>query len=250
MPSFTVLDHPLAGDLLTRLRDETTGPAEYRALTRRLGLLLVVEATRDLATSPLPRRDAARTLRGHAALRGPRRDPRAARRPGPARRRDRALPRRRRRLSRDGTRRRHPRTSRLLRETPAHGGPPRIGASIRCSPPGAPAAPRSRYVKEAGATGIVVRLRGGGARGPRAACRPDHPDVPDRRRRLDRQLNEHAYIVPGLGDFGDRLYGTRALGRQMAGCHLDRRGRQRRAAAPSRRTRPSPRSSPRTGSSG
>jgi uracil phosphoribosyltransferase len=25
---------------------------------------------------------------------------------------------------------------------------------------------------------------------------------------LDRQLNEHAYIVPGLGDFGDRLYGT------------------------------------------
>ena len=49
---FTVLDHPLAGDLLTRLRDRDTGPAEYRALTRRLGLLLVAEATRDLATEP------------------------------------------------------------------------------------------------------------------------------------------------------------------------------------------------------
>ena len=50
--TFTVLDHPLAGDLLTRLRDRDTGPAEYRALTRRLGLLLVTEATRDLATEP------------------------------------------------------------------------------------------------------------------------------------------------------------------------------------------------------
>ena len=49
---FTVLDHPLAGDLLTRLRDRETDPAEYRALTRRLGLLLVTEATRDLATEP------------------------------------------------------------------------------------------------------------------------------------------------------------------------------------------------------
>jgi uracil phosphoribosyltransferase len=26
---------------------------------------------------------------------------------------------------------------------------------------------------------------------------------------LDRQLNEHGYILPGLGDAGDRLFGTR-----------------------------------------
>ena len=26
---------------------------------------------------------------------------------------------------------------------------------------------------------------------------------------LDRQLNEHAYILPGLGDAGDRIYGTK-----------------------------------------
>jgi uracil phosphoribosyltransferase len=25
---------------------------------------------------------------------------------------------------------------------------------------------------------------------------------------LDRELNEHKYILPGLGDFGDRLFGT------------------------------------------
>jgi uracil phosphoribosyltransferase len=36
----------------------------------------------------------------------------------------------------------------------------------------------------------------------------DHPDVPIVAAALDRELNEHAYILPGLGDFGDRLYGT------------------------------------------
>jgi uracil phosphoribosyltransferase len=36
----------------------------------------------------------------------------------------------------------------------------------------------------------------------------DHPDVPIVAGALDRQLNSNAYILPGLGDFGDRLYGT------------------------------------------
>jgi uracil phosphoribosyltransferase len=37
----------------------------------------------------------------------------------------------------------------------------------------------------------------------------DHPDVPIFTAALDRGLNEVGYIVPGLGDAGDRLYGTR-----------------------------------------
>lgn len=35
-----------------------------------------------------------------------------------------------------------------------------------------------------------------------------HPDVPIYTPVVDERLNEHRYIVPGLGDFGDRLYGT------------------------------------------
>ena len=35
-----------------------------------------------------------------------------------------------------------------------------------------------------------------------------HPDVRIYTPVVDRQLNAHKYIVPGLGDFGDRLYGT------------------------------------------
>ncbi len=36
-----------------------------------------------------------------------------------------------------------------------------------------------------------------------------HPSVPVYAAALDERLNEHAYIVPGLGDAGDRLFGTR-----------------------------------------
>jgi uracil phosphoribosyltransferase len=36
-----------------------------------------------------------------------------------------------------------------------------------------------------------------------------HPDVPVYTAAIDRSLNEHGYIVPGLGDAGDRLFGTK-----------------------------------------
>jgi uracil phosphoribosyltransferase len=36
-----------------------------------------------------------------------------------------------------------------------------------------------------------------------------HPDVEIYTAAIDERLNEHAYIVPGLGDAGDRLFGTR-----------------------------------------
>ena len=36
-----------------------------------------------------------------------------------------------------------------------------------------------------------------------------HPDIPVYTAALDSHLNEDAYIVPGLGDAGDRLFGTK-----------------------------------------
>ncbi len=36
-----------------------------------------------------------------------------------------------------------------------------------------------------------------------------HPDVPVFTASIDRQLNEKGYILPGLGDAGDRMYGTK-----------------------------------------
>ncbi|MEY2686178.1 MAG: hypothetical protein RL375_376 [Pseudomonadota bacterium] len=36
-----------------------------------------------------------------------------------------------------------------------------------------------------------------------------HPDVPVYTASIDRELNDHGYIVPGLGDAGDRIFGTK-----------------------------------------
>jgi uracil phosphoribosyltransferase len=70
------------------------------------------------------------------------------------------------------------------------------------------------------AVAAVAALQRAGARSVRLLClvaAPEgvramldaHPDVPIFAAGLDRQLNEHGYILPGLGDAGDRLFGTR-----------------------------------------
>ncbi len=42
-----------------------------------------------------------------------------------------------------------------------------------------------------------------------ARMREAHPDVPIVTAAIDQRLNEHGYIVPGLGDAGDRMFGTK-----------------------------------------
>lgn len=48
MANVTTVEHPLVAHHLTRLRDKTTPPAEFRSLVRRLAALLAYEATKDL----------------------------------------------------------------------------------------------------------------------------------------------------------------------------------------------------------
>ena len=66
----------------------------------------------------------------------------------------------------------------------------------------------------------VQRLKEHGARGIRYVCllaAPEgvaamgdsHADVPIFTAAIDSHLNDHGYIVPGLGDAGDRMYGTK-----------------------------------------
>jgi uracil phosphoribosyltransferase len=70
------------------------------------------------------------------------------------------------------------------------------------------------------AIAAVTRLKAAGARRIRflclvaapegiAALRAAHPDTPIMAAALDRELNAQGYILPGLGDAGDRLFGTR-----------------------------------------
>ena len=70
------------------------------------------------------------------------------------------------------------------------------------------------------AAAALTRLRQAGAAQLRYVCllaapeglavlRDEHPDVPVFTAAIDRGLDEHGYIRPGLGDAGDRLYGTK-----------------------------------------
>jgi uracil phosphoribosyltransferase len=206
MAYFRLLEHPLAGDLLTRLRDRDTGPAEYRALTRRLGILLVVEATRDMATTasavdtPLERFQGSKLAKGLVAI--------------PVLRAGLGLL--------DAVVELYPDTvvgylgmerdeiTHLPRDYYAKL-PPMAGRRALVVDPmlatGGSGTAAVRYVKEAGADDIVFACIVAAPEGL-ARLQADHPDVPVISAALDRELNANAYILPGLGDFGDRLYGT------------------------------------------
>lgn len=70
------------------------------------------------------------------------------------------------------------------------------------------------------AIAAVDRVKTAGARNLKFVCllaAPEgleaftkaHPDVPIYTAAIDRELNEHGYILPGLGDAGDRIFGTK-----------------------------------------
>jgi uracil phosphoribosyltransferase len=63
-------------------------------------------------------------------------------------------------------------------------------------------------VKQAGATQIRFACLLAAPEGI-AAFHAQHPDVPVYTGCVDRGLDGHGYIRPGLGDAGDRIYGTR-----------------------------------------
>ena len=62
-------------------------------------------------------------------------------------------------------------------------------------------------LKERGVTDIRLMCLVGAPEGVKKVM-DDHPDVPLFLAALDEKLNEHDYIVPGLGDAGDRIFGT------------------------------------------
>lgn len=64
------------------------------------------------------------------------------------------------------------------------------------------------FIKEYGCTNITMMNIIAAPEGI-DVVRKDHPDVDIFVAAVDEKLNEHAYIVPGLGDAGDRIFGTK-----------------------------------------
>lgn len=202
----TVVDHPLAGHLLTSLRDRTTPPSVFRTLAKRLAFALVLEAVRTLPTeetsvdTPLERttgRVFSQDLVAVPILRaglgmleavtdlfpevlvgyiGLERDEASL-------------------LPQSYYRKLPPLEGRhvlVLDPMLATGGSGSAGcAAVKAGRPTS-----VRFVCVVAAPEGVDKMQA------------DHPDVPIFTAAVDRQLNEHGYILPGLGDFGDRLFGT------------------------------------------
>ncbi len=201
-----VLQHPLAHHVLTHLRDKTTKPVLFRTLSYQISLLLALEATRDLATTekeietPLETMKArvlakplvvVPILRAGLGMLQPFHDifPDVS-------------------VGYVGLERDH---QTAIARSYYCKLPPLAGARVLVVDPmlatGGSAAQALTLVKAQGATEVGFVCIVAAPEGV-ATVQAAHPDVPIHAGALDRQLNERKYILPGLGDFGDRLYGT------------------------------------------
>lgn len=204
--ALTILDHPLAADLLTILRDRETDPPQFRQIAERLGYLLVAEALSDMPTDDV---DIETPLEPTV-----------------------------------GTKLHRP----VVAVAVLRAGLGLLEAVLTLVPDAAigfagvqrdedTAEPIEYYTKFPTldsarvlvlepmlATGgslswAIDKVKQNGAKDITAVCvvaapegmsrmKQDHPDVRIVAASLDRELNEHFYIAPGLGDMGDRLFGT------------------------------------------
>lgn len=202
----TVVDHPLAQHLLTQLRNVSTPPPVFRTIAKRLTIAIVLEAVRGLPTvdldveTPLERTTGRKISPDLVAV--------------PILRAGLGML--------EAVAELFPEVSvgyiglerddHTLRPTSYYEKlPPVAGRHVLLLDPmlatGGSASAACTSIAEKGPAEIrfvcVVAAPQGLAK-----LHEDHPEVPVFSAALDRDLTENGYILPGLGDFGDRLFGT------------------------------------------
>lgn len=206
MGNLHVVNHPLAQHLLTQLRNKNTPPEIFRALTRKLTTILVIEATRDLPVEGVSVETPLEETQGVAL--------KARLVVVPILRAGLGMLEAVVDLFPDvsvgyiGMERDHTTAianSYYLKLPPVEGRTVLLidpmlatGGSVDQ----ALAAIRSRGAEKMILVCIVAAPEGV------ERIQSHHPDVPIYTAALDRELNTAKYILPGIGDFGDRLYGT------------------------------------------
>jgi uracil phosphoribosyltransferase len=205
--SLKLVDHPLVHDALAELRDARTTPPAFRRAANRISVLLAAEALRDVPASPA----VVTTPLGPADGRIVKTDVVVV----PVLRAGlgmldavlELLPSAR--VGHIGLQRDEATAiaSRYYSKLP-----PGIAESfvLMIDPmlaTGGSAAAAIDLIKAAGARTIRMICIVSAPEGV-ALLEKQHPDVVVYTPVIDRELNPHKFIVPGLGDFGDRLYGT------------------------------------------
>jgi uracil phosphoribosyltransferase len=201
------LDHPIVASLLTRLREQSTSSAEFRLITRQLTLFLTVEATRDLPTTTVEIETPLCVTNGKALAASMAIVPILRAGLGMSETMSELLPEASIRhigLYRD--------EETLLpvsyyQKLPASN-PPQI--ALVADPMLATGGTATAVITELKAWGVAdIRFLGilGAPEGVQA-LQTAHPDVRILLAGLDEKLNDKGYILPGLGDAGDRQYNT------------------------------------------
>jgi uracil phosphoribosyltransferase len=201
-----ILKHPLATHIMTHLRDEKTTPITFRTLTYQISLMLALEATRDLAQCPkeikTPMEPMSGTVLGASLTIVP--------------------------ILRAGIGMLEPFTDLFPDVSVGYVGlerdhatavarnyycklPPLAGKRVIVVDPmlatGGSAVQAIDVLKKRGAENITLVCILSAPEGVRAV-HAAHKDTRIFAAAQDRELNARKYILPGLGDFGDRLYGT------------------------------------------
>jgi uracil phosphoribosyltransferase len=206
-PGLVVFDHPLILHKLSHLRDASVGHRPFRALLYQIAGLMVYEATRSLPTTPVQVRTPIETTTCHRLASVVTVVPVLRSGLGMAEGIMEMMPEARvghLGLARDEhTKQPAVYLQRLPKDI--HVGPVLLVDPMLAT--GGSASVAAAILKQAGATDVRMLCLVAAPEGV-ARMRSDHPDVPIYTAALDRCLNEHAFICPGLGDAGDRMYGT------------------------------------------
>ena len=199
-----VIDHPVIQTKLTELREIGAEPRKFRALLNEIASLMVYEVTRSWPTKPRPIQTPMESMVGHALARPITLVPILRAGLGMADGVLRLLPDAR--LGHLGVRRDE---QTLLPIAYYQKLPPDIAdTEVLLIDPmlatGGSGAAAVTYLKQAGVASMRFVCLVAAPEGFHA----QHPEIPIYCAAIDRQLNDKGYILPGLGDAGDRLFGT------------------------------------------
>ena len=203
----TIISHPLVQIRLSRMRDETTGHEEFRRCMHEITRLMAYEITREWETTTYPMRTPLKETLGTALLHPPVLAP----------------------ILRAGLGMLHGMLEVLPEARVGHIGlfrneETKLPESYYLRAPEDLSASKVVLLDPMLATGTsavaaVSQLRSLGANQIIFACmlcapegletfRREHPDVPIFAAAVDEGLTDRSYITPGLGDAGDRYFGT------------------------------------------
>lgn len=209
MSNVYVINHPLIQHKLTLMRDENTGAKEFRELLNEIAMLMAYEVTRDLPLTEVDVKTPIQWCKGKMI---------EGRKLG-------IVPILRAGLGMiDGILKliptakvghiglyRDPETLEPVEyycKMPTDVGERELIVVDPMLATGGSASAAIQFVKDRGGNNIKLMCLIAAPEGIKVIQR-NHPDVDIYIAAVDECLNDHAYIIPGLGDAGDRLYGTK-----------------------------------------